>query len=1154
MVEPLDVHVRMLLNGWVDVTGDVRADPSNPGGIQIRSGTSVEGTTPEPGSCTILLNNCDGRYSPRNPESPHYGFLTRNTPLQVYIDFPGPEVRSSSSGTSGDVESFTVNAPAGVEFGDVLVAFQSFATVPTDDLVKAPAGGSMWKFIREGGQANGDLRTAVWWKVALDNEPSSYTFYNPDGGESVVGIVAIETAVMDVPDIFAMTNSAETGAVTAVESDGVFPAGLADLELRWAMGIPAGAGVTWATPVELTELEDVNDGDAVTGVLAYRQLSGESFTDELTFTASGNVDNASAVTIAIPSRSYQFYGEVSEWPPRGNCADGNVWVPVTASGVLRRLNQDGGALSSIRQAYRTIIKAQPGRIYGYWPLEDGSDAIAPASELIGHPSLTTSGPIQFAASSRFPGSAPVLIIEDGGLSGLLPGVTDDGFSVSVLMAFTDTEPDNGSALVSVNTTGSAATVRIVYSTGFILEAEVLDEAGISLGTTGTFDFSEYMGLNERFLVRLLAQQSGADINFALNVTNIGADYSTNGAGASDTVNSETLGIATRVNIGPGITNTIVGHLGVTTFIGEVITDASDEIIGFFGEFATDRLRRLLSGTGLTFIADFGPDQGIQIPVQTEGTTVMGEEGVSARMTKIREVLETDRGILYEDRERAQLNYRTLDSLYNQSETAPLSYNDLAAPLEPIDDDLLTANDITVTQRSGSSVNISKDSGVLSTGTSRPGVGVYSQSASVNVASELDLPHIANWMLHIGTWDEYRFDRIEATNLAILRCPSNPVLTRFVLALDPGDVINLSDLPEWIAPNDIRVMVRGRDVVMDKYQLHVAANAVPADPYTVGVFSGEGDTPEEDAPARYSSQGSETASGLLLTGNSGDYASAPDAAPLRITGDIDIRARIRPVAWDGGGSSQIIVARADGGTDNSYIFGLNSSGELTLTWSDDGTNLISETSSVAVDNFDGPDGSLTVRATLDVDNGSGGYTVTFYYGEDVLLGPWTELGTAQVGGSTTSIFAGTSDIEVGTLGGGTSAPFEGIIYQVIVMDGIGTFNSPATPNFSSETTSPFTDGAGNVWTVHGNASLFPAFQSGTDTSLFVRTLLGPLWTTSQGGDFDIRVDGARLRVTAIGSATANVQEFTVQQTPINGVEREIDPGEAVELWTPAVYAR
>jgi hypothetical protein len=72
-----------------------------------------------------------------------------------------------------------------------------------------------------------------------------------------------------------------------------------------------------------------------------------------------------------------------------------------------------------------------------------------------------------------------------------------------------------------------------------------------------------------------------------------------------------------------------------------------------------------------------------------------------------------------------------------------------------------------------------------------------------------------------------------------------------------------------------------------------------------------------------------------------------------------------------------------------------------------------------------------------------------------------------------------------------------------------------------------------------------FVAGTDTTLSVQSNLAGAWVHEE--DFDILVVGVRLRVTAVGSQVLGVQDFTVEQAPINGVVKTIPAGTPVELF-------
>lgn len=83
LVFPIQLHVEIDVpgNSWVDITADVRATEK----VVISRGRANEAAHPDASTMTLKLNNRHGRYSPRNPRSPYFGRLGRNTPIRVYV-------------------------------------------------------------------------------------------------------------------------------------------------------------------------------------------------------------------------------------------------------------------------------------------------------------------------------------------------------------------------------------------------------------------------------------------------------------------------------------------------------------------------------------------------------------------------------------------------------------------------------------------------------------------------------------------------------------------------------------------------------------------------------------------------------------------------------------------------------------------------------------------------------------------------------------------------------------------------------------------------------------------------------------------------------------------------------------------------------------
>lgn len=211
------------------------------------------------------------------------------------------------------------------------------------------------------------------------------------------------------------------------------------------------------------------------------------------------------------------------------------------------------------------------------------------------------------------------------------------------------------------------------------------------------------------------------------------------------------------------------------------------------------------------------------------------------------------------------------------------------------------------------------------------------------------------------------------------------------------------------------------------------------------------------------------SGLKLSGNTNTYATTPDNAALDITGDIDIRADLSLQSWTPAAVASLVakVTTTAAPIDNrSYWLRLETNGTLSLFWSTAGTAFLSASSTVPVPVTTG---RLAVRATLDVDNGAAGKTVTFYTAPTI-NDTFVQLGSAVTTGGTTSIFSGGAPVEVGTVNGGTGNGAPSTFYAVEIRNLIGG-TQVANPIFSAQPagTTTFTDAAGRVWTMLGGYS-------------------------------------------------------------------------------------
>lgn len=208
--------------------------------------------------------------------------------------------------------------------------------------------------------------------------------------------------------------------------------------------------------------------------------------------------------------------------------------------------------------------------------------------------------------------------------------------------------------------------------------------------------------------------------------------------------------------------------------------------------------------------------------------------------------------------------------------------------------------------------------------------------------------------------------------------------------------------------------------------------------------------------------------LDLPGSGDNGLTTPDHANLTITGDIDIRLDLALAGWR---EEMNLAGRYEStGSQRSWMISLVPNG-LRFIWSPDGTfvNAVTATSTAPVPAYSGQ--RLCLRVTLDVDNGAGGKTVTFYTGQQ-LTGRWQPLGKPVTTAGTTSLFDSSEGLQLGAVPDYNGLRARGRLHRMQVRNGIdGTLAvdlDTATAADPGDTS--FTDATGLVWTIRDTAAL------------------------------------------------------------------------------------
>ena len=209
--------------------------------------------------------------------------------------------------------------------------------------------------------------------------------------------------------------------------------------------------------------------------------------------------------------------------------------------------------------------------------------------------------------------------------------------------------------------------------------------------------------------------------------------------------------------------------------------------------------------------------------------------------------------------------------------------------------------------------------------------------------------------------------------------------------------------------------------------------------------------------------------LVFPGIVGNYLAVPDASPLRVTGDIEIVARISLAAASlvNGVTATIAARWVSAGNNRCYMFrtlGAAGGFQLLFNFTTDGVTGIG-TSSATKTATTGT--MLWVRVTRTASTG----VQSYYTAPDQPTEPttWTKLGTDQTA-ATGSMFAGTAEMDIGAYNVGTAEPLAGRIARTIVRSGIGgTTVLDVTENNAYGSSGTFTATTGQTVTANTTGS-------------------------------------------------------------------------------------
>lgn len=809
---PRDITVDLSVGGyWTDIAGYVFQED----GLTITRGRGEGASQMAPSSCSLTLDNRDGRFFRGYPMGPYYGLFGRNTPLRVAVrtvtDSLGRTV-SSGWGSSTPVLDWGNSYPwstAGAG-GSVLASdFNVAAGVGTMSVPATSAHRRVYlaaPTMRDGGVVASltlPFTNVTGGPVEYDISLRGITSPSVDYYQARVTVEADETIKIALMRLLGGT------IVAAATVPGLTHTSAQAIRLRaecegqtlrarvWQPGL-TGEPEAWHVTAHDTNLLAAGQPGIRVGV---------SSTNSNTLPVVFSIDNIEAY---VP----RFTGEVAEWPAeRSNPFDART--SIEAAGVTRRLGQGSPPEDSI--LYRAIT-TQTNAPVAYWPCEDGANATTFASG-IGGPDMSFTGVPELATNTDFVASNPLPELGTASTSGVVPFYTaGTETQVRLLLGIPDAGATDGARIIVFETTGSVRFWGLYYVAGGSggLKFTANAATGPEVLASGTLGFAVNGALN-RLSIELT--QSGADVSWGISSIIPGGAA---GAVGPFTLAGHTVGRVTGVYVGPngGIAlpaATPFGHITVQADIDSIFT-LDDELAAYAGEAAGNRISRLAGEAAVTFTWS-----GTSL-----AATPMGPQKPGGALSVIQSGEYANQGFLSETRGDLALVYVMRADLYNRAAALTLDYaaGDLTRLFKAVDDDRHTANDVTARRVDGSSARVTIDTGPMSIQAPPNGINPYPDAPpAVNVQTDALLPDWAGWRALLGTVEESRYPQLYL-NLA------SPSVGDRAMDLDIGDRITIDNATEAFVYDQISQLVLGYTEALSTFEHRLTVNCTPELPYQI----------------------------------------------------------------------------------------------------------------------------------------------------------------------------------------------------------------------------------------------------------------------------------------------------------------------------------
>jgi hypothetical protein len=834
-----------------------------------------EGSRATPTKATgVLINNKSGDYAPRNPNSPLYGAIGRNTPLRFSIDAGSPWLALTSSTAKLSTPDHAQLAITGDVDIRIDVALDTWRTA------QELAG----RYV-----TTGDNRA---WAMLVSASGHPVLIWSPDG---TLASRIIATGTEPVP-VHAGQRICLRAVLDVDNGAGgynlAFYYGLTVDDTNWTQigDTLTGAGVTsvhdGTAGIEVGNIGGLVDPGAVGRVYGLRVTGGGATVIDLDLGRDAAVGDGSVTdttglvwvltgSASLTNRHIRLVGEVPAWPPSRDLSGADRTVSIEPTGIMRRLGAGTKPLDSALRRYLAASHAS-----ACWPLTDGPES-STAAPLIGSTPMVYSEVNEERPPSWGKGSVaewlePVVSLSGvGKLVGSLPYLTgmEAGWAVDHVRSGPGEVDEIRMYDWGAGTDADNRHVLYLFHQAPLDKILVLWEAvGTTASSGGSLATIEPAGIydDRPHHIRMHVIQIGADLFWWVLLDGVTA--------ASGTI-PLTIKPLRRVEYdwGSGDQDLAVGYVTCWAEDGQnpPPDDVYDALMGFPGETAGERVLR---------VAD---EQSVPLTVSgaLDEQTRLGTQQPERFLNVLHTAAQSDVGYVLEQRDARALVYRGRATLYNQTPVLTVNWADavVGAPFAPTDDDKDTQNDVTVKRDGGSEGTAVLEEGRMSVLDPPDGVGRYDRAHTRSLETDGQAASLAGWLMHLGTFDGLRYTKLTLD----LGNPRVYAMVDRILRADVGDKIRLTNLPPEYGPDDVDLIIRGYREMVGEDHWRIEFNCSPGGPWSVGVVDDPDHGRVDTAGSELAAAAGSADTALFVTATRGNGWVSSDEHPTDFPFDVRV---------------------------------------------------------------------------------------------------------------------------------------------------------------------------------------------------------------------------------------------------------------------------